>query len=399
MGMQELVFWASFAFVIYVYIGYPLVLMAWKLLAARPVRKTSGEPLVTLVVAASNDRAGIRRKIENCLSLDYPLNRLEILVSLEGPTDGTEILMFKFAGQGVHLVYTPDHIGKATAINRAVEKASGDILVFVDAGHTLDRSAIRDLTANFGDPDVGAAFGELAQDGLGLYWRYEKFICTRESAIHSAIGVTGAVYAVRKSLFRKLAEETILDDVATSMVCLLAGRRVVFDSTARAFDQTVSSPELEYRRKIQTSSGNFQLLADMPDLLLPWSNPVFLQFFSHKVARLFVPYALMMLAASNMLLLRGGYLAFFAFQAAWYGAAILGGIASRTQKQAAGMVSRHWRPVMKQIALIPYTFLLLNWVAVVGLFHFLQDSRDSVSKGKKTPGTETAIESFRRPAA
>ena len=382
--MPELVFWTSLAFLIYVYLGYPLVLIAWKLVAGRSVRKTSDEPMVTLIVAASNDRVGIRRKIENCLSLDYPRNRLEILVSLDGPTDGTEILMFKFAGQGVHLVYTPNHKGKAAAINRAAEEAKGDILVFVDAGHTLDRSAIRELAANFGDPDVGAACGELARDGLGLYWHYEKFICTHESAIHSVVGVTGALYAVRKSLFLKLQEETILDDVAISMVCLLAGRRVIFDPTARAFDQTESSPELEYRRKVRTVSGNFQLLADMPALLRPWSNPVFLQFFSHRVARLFVPYALAILAASNLLLLRGGYLSFFALQAAWYAAAILGWIASRTQ--------RRW--ALKQLELIPYTFTLLNWTAVAGLFHFLRSPRSSRSQGN-----ETRVENLRRPAA
>src|SRR6266850_676339 len=106
--MPELLFWTSFTFVMYVYVGYPLALIVWKLVAGRPVQKTGAEPMVSLIVAASNDRALIRRKIENCVALDYPRDRLQILVSLDGPTDGTEILMFKYAGQGVHLVYAPN---------------------------------------------------------------------------------------------------------------------------------------------------------------------------------------------------------------------------------------------------------------------------------------------------
>jgi biofilm PGA synthesis N-glycosyltransferase PgaC len=331
--MPALVFWTSFIFVFYAYIGYPAVLIVWKRIAGKPVHKSNHEPAVSLIVVAYNEKSNIRRKIENCLSLDYPRDRMEILVSLDGPTDGTEVLMFKLASQGVRLIYSPNHKGKAAAINSAVEKARGEILVFVDARQTLDRSAVRELVSNFTDPEVGAASGELvlvdgqnreASDGVGLYWRYEKFIRASESSVHSVIGVTGAIHAIRKSLFCELSENTILDDVAIPMAVVLAGRRVIFDSSARAFDRVAPDPETEYRRKVRTLAGNFQLLAIMPRLLLPWKNPVFFQFYSHKIARLFAPYGLILMYAANVFLLRNPYGIFLALQTLWYACALLG---------------------------------------------------------------------------
>jgi poly-beta-1,6-N-acetyl-D-glucosamine synthase len=351
--MPELVFWASVAFVLYVYFGYPLIITLWKRIAGKPVHKASYEPMVTLVVVAYNEKANIRKKIENCLSLDYPSDRLEIMVSLDGPTDGTEVLMFKLACQGVQLLYSPKHKGKATAINNAAEKARGEILVFVDARQTLDQHAIRELVANFADPTIGAASGELilvdaqnreASDGVGLYWRYEKFIRARESAVHSVMGVTGAIHAIRKTLFRPLSEGTILDDVAIPMSVVLAGGRVIFDSSARAFDQVASHPEMEYRRKVRTLAGNFQLLAIMPRLLLPWRNPVFFQFYSHKIARLFVPYGLLLMYVSNIFLLRKPYGAFLVLQTIWYALALLGYftcIQSSSGSRQLGLLPKH----------------------------------------------------------
>jgi biofilm PGA synthesis N-glycosyltransferase PgaC len=136
--------------------------------------------------------------------------------------------------------------------------------------------------------------------------------------------VTGAIYAIWKSLFRELSEDTILDDVAVPMAVVLAGRRVIFDCSARAFDRVVLQPEMEYRRKVRTLAGNFQLLGIMPRLLLPWTNPVFFQFYSHKIARLFVPYGLLLMYVSNLFLLRSPYGIFLTLQTMWYACALLG---------------------------------------------------------------------------
>jgi biofilm PGA synthesis N-glycosyltransferase PgaC len=346
--MAEVVFWASLTFVLYAYCGYPLLLLIWKSLAPRPVRKAPlgppFEPDVTLVVAAFNEKGNIRQKILNCLSLDYPREKLQIIVALDGPEDGTEVLALTFASQGVQVDYTPRHKGKAAALNSAVARARGSLLVFADARQLLDRQVIRELAANFSDPSVGAVSGELIlkastdrgeTGGVGLYWRYETLIRTLESEIHSVVGATGALYALRRNLYRDLPEDTLLDDVVIPMRVVLNGGRVVLDRKARAYDRP-SLPQAEFGRKVRTLAGNFQLIARMPELLLPWRNPVFFQFVSHKVTRLLVPYGLIALFVSNLFLLRGIYLLFFGLQSLWYGMAVAGYLASIALRPGTG---------------------------------------------------------------
>lgn len=336
-------------FVLYAYCGYPLLLFVWKSLASRPVRKAPAappfEPDVTLILAAFNEKGNIRQKIQNCLSLDYPREKLQIIVALDGPEDGTEVLALTFASQGVQVSYTPRHTGKAAALNSAVARARGSLLVFVDTRQRLDRMVIRELAANFSDPSVGAVSGELILSdeadqagkagGVGLYWRYEKLIRTMESDIHSVVGATGALYALRRDFYRNLPADTLLDDVVIPMRVVLNGGRVVLDRQARAYDRP-SPPEAEFGRKVRTLAGNFQLVARMPELLLPWRNPVFFQFISHKMTRLLVPYALIALFISNLFLLQGIYLVFFGLQALWYSLALAGFLASLAWRSGTG---------------------------------------------------------------
>ena len=346
--MAESVFWSSLTFVLYTYCGYPLLLLLWKSLRSRPVRKAPMEPDVTLVIAAFNERENIRQKILNCLALDYPREKLQIIVSLDGPTDGTEILALTFVSQGIQLAYSPKHMGKAAAINRAVTRARGSLLVFADARQTLDRNVIRELAANFSDPSVGAASGELVivqgekaeSGGVGLYWRYETLIRTLESEIHSVVGATGALYAIRREHFRELPADTILDDVVVPMTVVLNGGRVVLDRSARAFDRPARLDK-EFQRKVRTLTGNFQLLARMPQLLNPRRNPVFLQFLSHKVSRLLVPYLLVALLVANLFLLRGGYLVFLGLQVLWYALAFAGFIAAVGLRSGTASAANH----------------------------------------------------------
>ena len=161
-------------------------------------------------------------------------------------------------------------------------------------------------------------FGEEAKTDVCLYWRYEKALRAMESAIHSVAGATGAIYAIRRELYQELPEDTLIDDVVTPMRIVLAGKRTIFDPEARAYDNVACCPQAEYGRKVRTLAGNYQLLAQLPQLLLPWRNPIFVQFLSHKVARLLVPYALMTLLLSNVFILHGVYALFFSLQSAWY---------------------------------------------------------------------------------
>lgn len=337
----EAVFWTSLALIAYVYVGYPLLLAAWSRLAPRPVRREQWEPTVSLVIAARNERGTIAGKLESCLALDYPPEKLQVVLSLDAPEDGTDRIAqgYRREHPEMILVESARHDGKAAALNRGVARASGEVVVFCDARQQIAAGAVRELVASLADPEVGAVTGELvlldgdggqAADGVGLYWRYEKAMRAMESRIDSTVGATGALYAIRRELFEPLPRRAILDDVIVPMRAVLAGRRTVFEPRARAFDR-VSPPDVEFRRKVRTLAGNFQLLTLMPELLLPWHNRILLQFVSHKLGRLGVPYLLVLLLLSNALLIEVWfYAAAFAGQCLWYLLAAAGAIVDRS---------------------------------------------------------------------
>jgi poly-beta-1,6-N-acetyl-D-glucosamine synthase len=331
--MAVTLFWSSLVCIVYVYAGYPLLLQAWRRVARRPVHKHYQEPSVSLVIAMHNESMHVERKMRNVSELDYPADKLQVIVSLDGCTDGTDALVRDYAAAGVVVVHSPVRQGKAAALNSGVARAQGELVVFADARQQFERNAVRELAANFADDSVGAVSGELilldgqareASDGVGAYWRYEKLLRALESDIHSVVGATGAIYAIRRDLFHPLPPDTILDDVAIPMRIVLQGKRVVFDRAARAYDVVSETPEVEYRRKTRTLSGNYQLFAQMPELLAPWRNPVCLQLVSHKLGRLLVPHCLAVLLVSNLFLLEGIYLVLFASQVLWYTLAAVG---------------------------------------------------------------------------
>ncbi len=325
--MVEAMFWTSLSCIAYVYAGYPLLLMVWRKLAQRPVHKRYQEPSVSLVIAMHDERKNARPKMENCFELDYPADKLQVIVSLDAPTDGTDALVRDYAVRGVYVVYSPVRRGKSAALNSGVAVATGEVLLFADARQRFDKSAVRELVGNFADDSVGSVSGELfllneqgkeASDAVGVYWRYEKGLRAMESDIHSVPGASGAIYAIRRELFVPLHPETILDDVVIPMRIVLGGKRAIFDPAARAYDVASQNPELEYGRKTRTLTGNYQLFAQMPELLLPWRNPIFVQMVSHKLGRLLVPYCLVALLISNLFLLHGFYLVVLVCQILWY---------------------------------------------------------------------------------
>lgn len=339
--MATLIFWVSLSGVAAVYFGYPFLLLVWSRLAHRPVSKKYSEPSVSVIIAAHNERETLERKLRNCFELDYPKDKLQVVFSLDGPTDGSYELLSGYHLNGLEVVYSPGRRGKAAALNSGVVAATGEVLVFTDARQRLDARAVRELTATLQDPSVGAASGELvllgdgsgeASGGGGLYWRYEKWLRSMESAIHSTMGATGALYAIRRQDYQKLSEETVLDDVAIPMSLVLRGKRVILDSTARAYDAVSCCPEVEYRRKVRTLMGNYQLLAQVPGLLDPERNPVFVQFVLHKVARLLVPYLLISLLLSNVFLRGHFYAAVLACQAWAYLMAFGGYLTCRSHR-------------------------------------------------------------------
>ena len=380
------VFWLSAWTIAYVYAGYPALLVVWARIRPRPIvtppDSSTDCPGISIILAARNEAHRLPARIDNLLALDYPADRREILVVSDGSTDDTLDVLARYRGV-VGTVNVPRG-GKAAALNAGVEQATRDILVFADARQTFAPDALRELVAPFGDPAVGGVTGELlldceaptvagrrtggdrrqAQarirpgserrttsdrrsrpgstiaDGVGLYWRYEKRLRQLESTIGSTLGATGAIYALRRRLYTPLPADTILDDVLTPMRAVLAGHRVVVNDRAYAFDRAAADADAEHRRKVRTLAGNVQILVQEPRLLIPGANPVWLQYISHKVGRLIVPYALLAVFAASLALARqhAVYALALASQCVFYGLAAYGGwleFASRRRAAAA----------------------------------------------------------------
>jgi len=338
--MTPWIFWASAAIVLYVYIGYPVLLLVWSRLRPKPVHLHAGEPPVSVIIAVVDEAEALDRKIANLRSLDYPASHLQIVVVSDGRNPNTAAILRRRGGL-VDAIYVRRG-GKAQALNAGVEAARHDILVFADVRQRFDRQALHGLVAPLADPTVGGVSGELMLDvetgggsadigeGLGGYWRYEKWLRRQESTIGSTMGATGAIYALRKALWRPLPADTILDDVLAPMRAVLAASRVVFSSDALAFDPVAPSG-VELRRKIRTLAGNYQILRLEPRLLNPFRNPVWIQYMSHKVGRLLVPYALLALLATSALLVTTSpfYALAFVAQVLFYGLAAYGAYLSR----------------------------------------------------------------------
>jgi biofilm PGA synthesis N-glycosyltransferase PgaC len=370
---MEGVFWGAFGLVLYVYAGYPLTLAVWARVAARERRRTSDHlPPVSIVIAARNEASRLPQRIENLLALDYPADLLEIIVVSNGSTDRTPQALAPYVAAGrrpcagpaspVRLIETAPP-GKAAALNVGVAAARHDTIVFADARQRFARDAVRHLVANFSDPAIGAVSGELVLDceagasassageGVGAYWRYEKWLRAHESAIDSTLGVTGAIYAMRRACWRPLPQGTILDDVLAPMRAVLAGWRVVFEPRARAFDVTAPDVAAESRRKTRTLAGNYQMLALEPRLLVPGLNRVWLQYVSHKLGRLAVPWALMILLVAGLVLAVSStlYLVLTAIQLAFYALAAYGAfLEHRSTGRAAAQASMK-RPAGKAV--------------------------------------------------
>jgi len=343
-------FWVCVALVVYVYAGYPVVLACWAWAVERR-RRTSSEqatatasdetlPGVSILIAARNEAPRLQARIENLLASDYPADRIQIIVTSDGSTDEFSDVLARF-GQRVELLRLQD-AGKAIALNAAAARARNPVLVFADCRQRFAPDAIRRLVSHFGDPQIGAVSGELMieaegstiGEGIGAYWRYEKWLRRREAVVGSTLGATGAIYAMRRELWRPLPGITILDDVLAPMRVVLSGKRVVFDGQARAIDTAAPDAATELRRKIRTLAGNFQLVAIEPRLLLPIVNPVWLQFVSHKLGRLLVPYALLLIfGASTMLASSSVFFGLvFAAQIGFYGLAVYGAVLEQQRR-------------------------------------------------------------------
>jgi cellulose synthase/poly-beta-1,6-N-acetylglucosamine synthase-like glycosyltransferase len=359
-----IVFWASIALLVYIFIGYPVIVAVWSRLKPNPWRSEAFEPMVSIVIAAHNEEERIGRKVANLLELDYPSDRVEILVGSDGSSDGTLERLRSVAEQRIRIFVLPERKGKPTVLNMLVPRANGEIVVLADVRQRFDPQILRTLVRSFADPKVGAVTGELilradentaVGEGAGAYWRYEKFIRSCESRIDSTIVVTGAIYAIRKSVFERIPDDTIVDDLLIPLRIARRGYRVVFEREAHAYDVAPATVREEFARKVRTLAGAFQLFAREDWLLSPAKNRLVWQVISHKALRLVTaPLQALAFAANIELAIASRFFQLMlAAQLLFYGSATAGWILARNRKRS-------------RLFTIPYSFCLLSWASVVG---------------------------------
>lgn len=390
---METLFWLCTAIVLYTYLGYPLLLALLCKLRRVEHLQAPFRGSVSIVMVAYNEEVNVARRLGELLELldTTQVDGKVVLVS-DGSTDRTVAVARRLAGDPrVRILDLEQNVGKAAALTAGCEIARGEVLVFADARQRWAPDSLSRLLENFADPAVGAVSGNLVLEsslgvmaGVGLYWRYEKWLRKQESELYAQVGVTGAICAVRREHFQPIPAGTLLDDVYWPLQVAMQGKRVVFEDRAVAYDRLPSVPLDEFRRKVRTLAGNFQLLGRFPAALIPWKNPVWFQFVSHKLMRLAVPWALLgMLVASLCQLDSAFFQLALCVQLAAYGLAILG-LANAT----------HWRLPLASTAA---SFLVLNAAAFLGFWVWLT-GRAGQSWRKIAYHTQSAGASTQAPA-
>lgn len=363
---MEFLFWFCLCSLLVVYAVYP-GLMA---LLARVPDVTPGEgtvPTVTVAIAAYNEAEVIADKLRSCLNQDYP-GRLEVVLVSDGSSDATVERARGIRDARIEIVDLQENVGKASALNAALARANGDVVVLTDARQPLDTEAVAYLVSHFHDASVGAVSGDLRYDrelesglqrALHRYWDYEKRIRLGEARLHSCVGATGALYAIRRSLWEDLPAGLLLDDVYTPMRIVLDGYRVRFDPRAWAVDVASEQDDDEYHRRVRTLTGNYQLLFELPALLNPLRNPIWLQYGLHKLGRLVSPLLLLGLLVGAAFSDGSVYELAFVLQAGFWVAALL--------MMASRSTMRFARPLA-----LPYAFAMAQGAAVQAFVHCLR---------------------------
>lgn len=373
MDLAELILWISLACVAYTTLGYPLLLQV----CAALVRSTPGHPLpvpssVSIVMAVHNEQERIgARLVELRERLAESGLEGEILVVSDGSTDATVKLARTHEGPHLRVLELPAREGKAAALNAGCAAATAEIVVFVDVRQTLAPTALPRLRARFIDSRVGAVSGELVIEespgvlrGVGWYWRLEKWLRSTESRVHSVVGVTGAISAVRRELYQPIPAGTLLDDVYWPLRVVMCGHRVVYERGACAFDRLPTQARHEFRRKVRTLAGNYQLMTLLPSAVLPWRNPVWWQFLSHKILRLAVPWALVAAFIAGAFLEQPAYRLMFAGQVLFYAVAVAG--------------LWPWRTHTARLPAAAASFVLLNAAAWVAFWVWITGRTDTI---------------------
>jgi cellulose synthase/poly-beta-1,6-N-acetylglucosamine synthase-like glycosyltransferase len=331
-------FLTSAVVVVYAYLGYPVIVAVVACLFGKrrqpPGLHGDGLPRVSLLVVACNERQFIAQRITNALSIDYPADRLEIVIASDGSTDETADIVRQFEDPRVRLLEYATRRGKSAVLNESVPLLAGEIVLFSDANTFFQADAPKRLVRWFTDPQVLAVCGKLilndpitGRNVDSLYWRYETFLKRFESRLGALLGANGAVYALRRADFCPFPNETIIDDFVIPLTARLRhGGVIVYDEQAIAYEECPPEIRDEFRRRARIGAGGFQSLSQLWPLLIPTQGWMAFTFFSHKLLRWLCPFFLLVALVSNVLLLpQPIFVATLAAQAAFYGLSWLGG--------------------------------------------------------------------------
>lgn len=378
---MEVLFWILVFIVFYAYLGYGILLfflVRLKRLFTSSARKTSHEPpyepTVTLVVPAYNEEDFILKKVENCLQLDYPKDKFEIIFITDGSTDRTKELLEKDGR--VKVLHEDRRAGKSAAENRAMKYVKSEIVVFCDANTLLNKEAIRELVKHYRDPKVGAVSGEkrimtseaegASAAGEGLYWKYESALKKMDSEMLTIVGAAGELISFRTSLVEDLEEDTILDDFMQSMRIALKGYRVIYEPKAYAMETASADVKEELKRKVRICAGGWQSMSRLLPAFNLFKHPLLTFLYtSHRVLRWSIAaFSLPFIFVLNIFLLDKGwiYQILFLGQVLFYLMAFVGWYLQS-------------KKIKVKVLFVPYYFTMMNYAVFAGFLRWLKGSQ------------------------
>ncbi len=386
--IAQTIFWLAVTALFYVYVGYPILVYLVSLIFPKKIQRATIQPKVTVLITAYNEEKAIRAKIENTLRIYYPKNQLEILIASDGSTDKTDEIVKEYEANGVKLFRQEGRVGKTFTQNKAVEQATGEIILFSDATTAYKSDVLHEILPNFADESIGCVAGKLIYvdnsasnvgKGAKSYWNYESFLKESESRACSLIGASGCLYAVRKSAYRPMYAEACSDFLICTVV-YEQGLRSIYEPRAICTEETNRQTDKEMKMRVRVISQTFTDLWRNRKMMNPVRSGFYaVELVSHKVLRYAVPLFLLLIFVSSAVLMVQTYFGenfagsfsgipyfpygeVFLLQAALYFLAFIGWAFEKMGAKIG-------------VFAIPHYFVLANLASVFGFYKFLRGER------------------------
>ncbi len=371
----HILLWASLILVVHSYVFYPIIVLVWSFVKKESVLSSQSElPSVSLILSVYNEEKVIVEKLKNIATMDYPKEKIEILVGSDCSNDSTIALARSVSLAGIRILSFDKRRGKAAVLNDLASRAKNEILVFSDANTFYAADALRKLVRHFGDPSIGGVCGNLqlkasaensGGKGEAAYWHYENFIKESEGKIKTTFGATGGIYALRRGLFRLLpTNKAVMDDFLLPLFAVQQGFRVVYDAVAVGWEETTASTVSEFQRKIRIGAANFNGIREILPLFHPKNGFVSFGLISHKLIRWLVPFLLLIIFITSIFLLSQGAL----YRSLFFAQCIFGCLAG-----IGSILDKKMKPVM--FFTMPYYFIVANFALLLGFVRFVRGTQ------------------------